>query len=146
MTMKNLPFAAIFFLLFLFSQVACISRVLEVRTDPPGALVYLDGEEIGRTPLQRPFSDYGYHQILVAKENYQSLNRLENLKPPWWCCFPFDLFAELYPGTLEDRRLLTYNLSPSPKAQTTLSELLRNLDNLRGKLIKASKKERRPEK
>lgn len=120
--------------LLLFSLSGCISRVLEIRSDPPGARVYLDGRELGRTPVDHPFTHYGTRRILITKEEYKPVSEEITLKAPWWCWFPFDFFVELWPGRVTDRHRVSYRLEKSAEPEANLDRLLRNLDKLRGKL------------
>ena len=53
---------------------------LTVRSDPPRAEVYLDGDFIGVTPLQfgaRP----GRHEIRIERSDFESFTRTVNLRP-----------------------------------------------------------------
>ena len=120
--------------IFVLFVPGCITRVLQIRTDPPGAWVYLDGEEIGKTPLERPFAAYGTHTLIVAKEKHKPVNTTVNLKPPWWCVFPFDFFVELWPAKVVDKHSLSFELVRAEKAEVNLQKLMRNLDGLRGRL------------
>lgn len=43
---------------------------LEVRSEPSRAKVYLDGKEVGETPLILPGMRLGQHQVRVVKEGY----------------------------------------------------------------------------
>jgi len=43
---------------------------LEVRSEPPGGVVYLDGKEVGRTPIVLPKVKLGRHQIRVLRDGY----------------------------------------------------------------------------
>jgi hypothetical protein len=45
---------------------------LEVKSEPPGAKVYIDGKESGDTPLALSDIKTGRHQIRVVKEGYES--------------------------------------------------------------------------
>lgn len=45
---------------------------LEVKSDPSGAKVYLDGKESGDTPMTLSDIKIGRHQIRVAKEGYEA--------------------------------------------------------------------------
>src|SRR5438045_3252646 len=51
----------------------CVRRTLAVRSDPPGALVYLNGVEVGRTPVQRDFVWYGTYDVQVRKDGYDTI-------------------------------------------------------------------------
>lgn len=45
---------------------------LEVKSEPSGARVYIDGKELGDTPLSLSDIKAGRHQIRVVKEGYES--------------------------------------------------------------------------
>ena len=45
------------------SLSGCVERRYTIRTDPPGALVIVNGEEIGPTPVSRSFIYYGDRKI-----------------------------------------------------------------------------------
>jgi hypothetical protein len=52
---------------------------LEVRSEPSGAKVYLDGKEFGESPLLLSDVTPGRHLIRVSKEGYEALEILENI-------------------------------------------------------------------
>ena len=52
---------------------------LEVRSEPSGAKVYLDGKEFGESPLLLSDVSPGRHLIRVAKEGYEAYEVLENI-------------------------------------------------------------------
>ena len=70
----------------------CVRRTLTVTTDPPGALIYLNGVEAGRTPLERDFVYYGTYDVAVRKEGYETLKTQGKVIAPWWQWVPFDFF------------------------------------------------------
>jgi hypothetical protein len=89
----------------------CVERSIEVRSDPPGARVYLDREFKGLTPLSIPFHHYGTREVAVEKEGYVPQARLRTLWPPWFGIFPLDLlFDVLLPLPLADRRDFEFRL------------------------------------
>ena len=73
----------------------CLYKVLEIRSDPPDARVYLDGKEVGQTPLDFPFTHYGDRRLVVAKSGYRPVAEQVAVKAPWWAWPPFDFFVEL---------------------------------------------------
>jgi len=89
----------------------CVRRTMVIHSDPPNALVYMNGEEIGRTPIERDFTWYGTYEVQVRKDGYQTLKTTSKVIAPWWQWIPFDLFAELFPVT--DRHHLNYTLAPA---------------------------------
>jgi hypothetical protein len=48
-------------------------RVLTIRSDPPGARVWVGGVERGRTPVDVPFVHYGRFPVRLEKEGHESL-------------------------------------------------------------------------
>src|SRR5208282_4674368 len=98
--------------LWLFLMGGCVERTLSVQSDPPGALVYLNDQEIGRTPMEHDFVWYGTYDIALRMEGYESLKTKARVVAPIYEWVPLDLFAELLPIPLKDRRDLYYRLSP----------------------------------
>jgi hypothetical protein len=112
----------------------CITRVLQIRSDPPGARVYLNGEELGVTPLNRTFTDYGSHKLVVAKDYYEPAAETVAIDAPWWCYFPVDFFVELWPAEVVDRHEFSFQLTEAMSPEADVDQLLSNLDALRQKL------------
>jgi len=99
------------------TAAGCVRRSMSIQTEPPGALVYLNGEEVGRTPLQRDFLWYGTYEVVIRKEGNETLRTRQKVIAPWWQWPPFDLFAELFP--LDDKRSYQYTLTPPPIRRLT---------------------------
>ncbi len=91
----------------------CVQRRMTIRSDPPGALVYIDDHEIGMTPISTPFTYYGKRKIRLVKDRYQTLTVTQNVPPPWYQVFPLDFICEnLIPGEIRDHRTFDYQLAP----------------------------------
>jgi len=81
----------------------CVERELFLKTDPPGALVCIDGKNVGQTPVSIPFYYYGHRKIEFRLKNYKAEQVLLELDPPWYQVFPLDfMFDLLWPATLND--------------------------------------------
>jgi hypothetical protein len=91
---------------------AKVQRTLSINSDPPGALVFMNDQEVGRTPVTRDFIWYGWYDLVLRKEGYKTMKtRAEVIAPPWqWP--PFDFAAEFSPARLKDRHQLLYKLEP----------------------------------
>jgi len=114
----------------------CVERTMTIKTDPPGALVYLNDQELGRTPLKRDFTWYGRYDVEIRKDGYDTLKTPQMVKAPWWGWVPFDLFAELVPTTLTDHHELTYTLKPAADpAALDANALVSRGEELRGRLL-----------
>lgn len=84
-----------------------------MRTNPPGALLYVDEYEIGTTPVSTSVVYYGTRKIRLVKDGYETLTTLQWIPPPWYEYFPLDFAAEnLVPGQIRDQRTLEYQLKP----------------------------------
>jgi hypothetical protein len=91
----------------------CVERELFLRSDPPGAVVTLDGQERGKTPLVLPFEYYGTRHLELRMEGYRVEQTLVEVSTPWYQVFPFDLFFDLlWPFTLEDVHTFDFTLTP----------------------------------
>ena len=86
---------------------------MTIRSNPPGALVYVDDYEIGTTPISHNFTYYGTRKIRLVKNGYQTLTVMQSFPPPWYQIFPLDFITENFvPGVIRDRRTVAYQLAP----------------------------------
>lgn len=96
-----------------FLAGGCVERKLTIVTNPADAVVWLNDEEIGTTPVTVNFNWYGDYRVRVEKTGYAILNTHQDLKRPLHDRFPFDFFAEcLWPGRIVDNYTWTYELKP----------------------------------
>jgi hypothetical protein len=108
----------------------CVQRRLTVRSNPPGALVYVDNNEIGMTPVSVDFTYYGARQIRLVKDGYETLKDQVRISAPWYQYVPIDFVVEnLVPVEIEDHRHLTYQLEPQLVAPN--DQLLNRAEELR---------------
>jgi hypothetical protein len=108
----------------------CVQRRLTIRSNPPGALVYVDNYEIGTTPVSTDFIYYGSRQIRLVKDGFETLTVLQPVPTPWYQYFPIDFFAEnVVPGEIRDERVLDFVLTPQIIAQG--DQLLQRGEDLR---------------
>lgn len=91
----------------------CVQRRLTIRTDPPGAMAYVDGYPIGTTPISTDFTYYGAREIRLVKDGYETVVAKQRFWPPWYEIPPLDFVSEnLVPGELRDQRTLEFRLQP----------------------------------
>jgi len=111
----------------------CVERQLTIKTKPQGALVTLNDEEIGTSPVTVSFNWYGDYNVRISKEGYETLKTHRKLKGPWYDKFPFDLFAQLIiPKRIVDSYEWTFTLAP--KQYPTREELIRDAEQLKKQL------------
>ncbi len=116
--------------LLALTQSGCVRRRLTIRSNPPGALVYVDKYEIGVTPCSTSFLYYGTREIRLVKDGYETLVVNQEIPPPWYQIPPLDFFAEnVVPQEIRDERVLTYTLLPQLVVPT--NQLLDRAENLR---------------
>jgi hypothetical protein len=97
----------------------CVTRRYLITSDPPGAIVYMDGQPLGPTPLERPFVYYGKYRFRLVKDGYEIADVEQELVPPYYQWVGADFFFEnLFPWTLRDLQPLHVQMVKSP--ETTL--------------------------
>lgn len=108
-------------------HTGCVRRTISITTDPPGALVYLNDREIGRTPVEVGFTFYGTYDLRLLREGYEPLSTHAKAKAPWWQLPPLDLASEAIPGELRDRITWHFVLDPLESDPERLLERAREL-------------------
>lgn len=84
-----------------------------VRTNPPGALVYVDNQQIGTTPCAVDFTYYGTREIRMIKPGFETLTVNQPIPTPWYQLPGIDFFSEnLVPMKIRDNRTVSFNLMP----------------------------------
>jgi hypothetical protein len=97
----------------------CVERRMTIRSNPPGALVYVDDYEVGVTPISTSFIYYGSRKIRLVKDGYETLTVIQPIPPPWYEYFPADFVAENFvPGQIRDQRILDFQLKPQTVVPT----------------------------
>jgi hypothetical protein len=120
-------------LLLVLSASGCVERELTINTEPNGATVFLNDEQIGQSPVTTDFNWYGDYKVRISKPGYDTLKTHRELKAPWYDCFPFDFFAQvLYPGKIVDTYEWTFELPD--KTQIPEDELLKKAENLKAQV------------
>jgi hypothetical protein len=117
-------------LVLLMAMGGCVQRRFTVRSNPPGALVYIDNYEVGTTPVSTSFIYYGTRQIRLVKDGYETLTVLQPVPAPWYQWPGIDFFSEnVVPGEIRDERILDYQLQPQVLVPTP--QLLGRAEELR---------------
>jgi len=101
-------------LIVLMVLAGCVERELTINTKPEGALVVLNDEEIGESPVTVSFNWYGDYCVRISS-------------------FPFDFFAQIVnPKRIVDSYEWTFELSP--RRQISREELIQNANELKNQL------------
>lgn len=112
----------------------CVFRRMTIRSDPPGALVFLDGEELGYTPVATDFTYYGTREIMLVKDGYETLTTLQTVPPPWYQVVPLDFVSDNFlPFKVTNRHEFTYRLQHKQMPKT--EQLLDRANSLRSEAL-----------
>ncbi len=108
----------------------CVERRYTIRTNPPGALVFVNGEELGTTPISRSFTYYAPREIVLVADGFQTQKILQPVKAPWYDNLFTEFFTEnLVPFTIRDEREFYYEMAPA--SNPPAGELVQRAENLR---------------
>ncbi len=113
----------------------CMHRRLTIRSDPPGAAVQVDGEQVGFTPTAIDYTYYGTREITLQKAGYKTLTTPVKMSTPWYQIFPLEFITDNFALTkINDRREVSYTLTPE---QLEPRELLEDrANNLRSEALR----------
>lgn len=91
----------------------CVTRRYVITSDPPGAMVFRDGQPIGPTPVEQPFIYYGKYRFRLVADGYEPLDVEPDLEAPFYQYPGIDFVAEnLTPFTFRDVQSLHFKLTP----------------------------------
>ena len=90
----------------------CVYRSLTIRTEPKGALVYLNDRLLGESPITHNFLWYGSYRVIVRKAGYERLEQTRLLKAPFYLWIPLDLVMEVLPLRISDYHTWEFALKP----------------------------------
>jgi hypothetical protein len=100
-------------LISMMTLPGCVRRRLMVRSNPPGAMVYVDNQLIGTTPCATDFVYYGTREVRLVKSGFETLSVNQPIPAPWYEVPPLDFVSEnLVTKKIQDFRTVTYDLTP----------------------------------
>ena len=121
----------------ILALTGCIQRTISIDSEPRGAVVYLNDEEVGRTPVTVPFLFYGVYDVRIEKESYQTLHTKQKAAAPWWEAPGPDLLAEAVPHNKVE---LNWRYTLAPATATDEASLLERARQLRDRSDGAASK------
>lgn len=104
------------------SAAGCVRREIEVTSTPPGALLTLNGREVGRTPARLKFTFDGTYDVRLRLAGYESVQGSGTTDMPVWDFIGADLVAEVVPARLERLERWHFDLVPEAHAEKGLLE------------------------
>jgi len=103
---------------------------MTIRSNPPGAVVFVDDQEIGRTPVSSDFTYYGTRKLQLIKDGYETLTVKQTFPPPWYEIPPLDFISEnFWPSELRNEHLVDFQLQPQQILPT--DQLMERAEGLR---------------
>lgn len=100
-------------LLTMLMLTGCVHRRLTIHSNPSGALVRIDGEDVGYTPASVDYTWYGTREVQLLKDGYETQTHLIDVSPPWYQRFPLDFISDNFLGThIRDHRRFDLQMQP----------------------------------
>jgi hypothetical protein len=99
---------------FFFLASGCSTRTIAITSEPPGAIVWLNDVEVGRTPLEADFQHYGDYDVRLRLEGYVPIATHRVAQTPVQEVPPLDLLLAWMPNKNVVR--WDFVLDPLPEA------------------------------
>jgi hypothetical protein len=119
-------------------ETGCVRRRMYIRAFPEGnaqmpisgAMVYINKQPIGRTPVTCHFTHYGTMEFTVVKEGYEPLTEFRKIRAPWYQWPGIDFFSEVvWPQEITDTKQIDFQLRP--ERFLTQDELIDRAESMR---------------
>jgi len=104
------------------AAAGCVRREIEVTSTPPGALLTLNGREVGRTPARIQFTFDGVYDVRLRLAGYESVQGKGTTDMPVWDFVGADLVAELVPSDIHRLERWHFELVSEAHAEVGLME------------------------
>ena len=98
----------------------CLERRISITSEPPGALVWVNDVEIGRTPVDTDFTFYGDFDVRLRKDGYEPITTHKRAGAPWYEIPPFDLVATALPFNIDTD--VTWHFDLKPQESTVIGK------------------------
>ncbi len=120
------------------SCIGCVRRSITITTEPTGALVFLNDQEVGQSEVTTDFVWYGDYDVVIRKEGFETLKTHTQVVAPWYQHIPIDFFSEvLWPGHVHDHHDRHFVLTPDKKI--TSDQLIDQANIIRRRAIEGTK-------
>lgn len=98
---------------FCLTTCGCVRRRMTIRSNPTGALVFVDDQKIGVTPVSTAFTYYGTRKIQLFKDGFEPQMIKQRFSAPWYQLPVIDFISEnLWPAEIRDERLVEVQMAP----------------------------------
>jgi hypothetical protein len=107
-------------LALVLAGAGCVRRVIDITSDPPGARVWVNDREAGRTPCSVEFTHYGRYDVRLRREGFEPVAGWGDADEPVWDFVGCDLVSEVVPARLTSRVQWHFTLIPTDKDEAAL--------------------------
>ena len=94
-------------------MLGCVERRIFITSEPAGARVWLNDQEVGETPVEVDFTWFGVYDVRVKKDGFEPLSTTAEAKAPLHEQPGIDFIAMAIPGTDRTRIEWHFTLEPS---------------------------------
>ena len=105
----------------------CVRRVIDITSDPPGARVWVNDRDAGRTPCSIEFTHYGRYDVRLRREGYEPVAGFGDADAPVWDFVGCDLVSEVVPASLTSRVAWHFTMIPTDKDEAALVQRARSM-------------------
>jgi len=95
---------------------SCAERRVRVTSSPPGARVWLNDQDIGRTPTEARFTFYGSYDLRMELRGFEPYHAEHTANAPVHEYPGPDLVAAAYPGRIKHLVEWHIDLEPTPES------------------------------
>ena len=100
----------------------CLERTVTITSEPAGALVILNDEEIGRTPVETGFRYFGVYDVRLQREGFEPIVTEKEAVAPIWEYPGLDLLAIAAPWRVKTHLKWHFDLEAVPEPGTPEAE------------------------
>ena len=105
----------------------CVRRKVSITSTPSEALVWVNSQEVGRTPLVFEFTYDGVYDVRLMHEGCEALSTSASTDPPVWDLPGIDFFAEILPVEFTREVAWHFELEPSAPDPSARLEAAREM-------------------
>ncbi|KAA0213979.1 MAG: PEGA domain-containing protein [Leptolyngbya sp. PLA3] len=97
----------------------CLQRRIRVTSEPPGAVVWVNDTEIGRTPAETTFTFFGDYDVRLELDGYEPVHEMRRARAPLHEYPGPDLVAAALP--VKFKTLIEWHFDLAPSLEASLS-------------------------
>lgn len=110
----------------------CVERRIFITSEPPGALVFVNDVEVGRTPVELDYEWDGVYDVRLTLDGYEPLLTTGRVPTTLDHVPGFDLLAEALPFTVRNHVHWRFILEPAAADDDALIDRARELRDALG--------------